>query len=154
MVKSMFGLLIENNMLHPLTRCCRVKANEGKISDSPILTQIFSAYSYRILEKLSSTHHQPCSLTDSFIPFKTISKRIGFYSGNFTVRVSGLSLPGILLLTKAVFSLRVFFSADMTMPPCEQKAANRLSLNRLGLFSSSRYSMAVLGLKGDQNLIC
>ncbi|MBV6817241.1 hypothetical protein KWG64_04705 [Rahnella sp. PD12R] len=148
MVKSMFGLLIENNMLHPLTRCCRVKANEGKASDSPILTKTLSVYSYRFLEKLSSTHHQPCSLTDSFIPFKTTAKRIGFYSGNFTVRVSGLSLSRILL------SLRVLLSVDMTMPPCEQKAAKRLSLNRFGLFSSSRYSMAVLGLKGDQNLIC
>ncbi|MFU2317641.1 hypothetical protein [Rahnella sp. PCH160] len=142
MVKSMFGLLIENNMLHPLTRCCRVKANEGKASDSPLLTQIFSAYSYRFLLKLSSTLQQPCSLTDSFIPFKKTAKRNGFYSGNFTVRVSGLSLSTGL------------FSTDMTMPPCEQKAAKRLSLNRFGLFSSSRYSMAVLGLKGDQNLIC
>lgn len=134
MVKSMFGLVIENNRLHSFTRCCRLKANEGKASDSPIFTQPFSVYSYRFLQMFSSTLQQPCSLTDLLITAKTHAKSIGYYSGNFIVWVSGLSL--------------------LTMPPCEQKAAKRLLPNRFGLFSSSRYSLALLGLKGDQNLIC
>ncbi|PKE30910.1 hypothetical protein CWS43_09510 [Rahnella sp. AA] len=134
MVKSMFGLVIENNKLYSFTRCCRLKANEGKASDSPILSQIFSVFSCRFPLMFSSTKQQPCSLTDSFTFVKTHAKRTGSYSGNSIVRVSGLSL--------------------LTMPPCEQKTAKRLLRNHFGLFSSSRYSLALLGLKGDQNLIC
>jgi len=142
MVKSMFGLVIENNRLHSFTRCCRVKANEGKASDSSLFNVLFSAFSYRSSLKFSSTQQQLCSLTDSLSlktesTFNTSANSTGSYSGKFIVRVSGLSLSTIL-----------------TMPPREKKTAERLLFNHSGLFSSSRYSLASLGLKGDQNLIC
>ena len=134
MVKSLFGLVIENNTSHSFTRCCCLKANEGKASYSPIFNKILSALSCSFPMMFSSTGQQPCSLTDPSHCVKTHAKSIGFSSGNFIVRVSGLSL--------------------LTMPPCEQKTARRLFHNHFGLFSSSRYSLALLGLKGDQNLIC
>jgi hypothetical protein len=63
----------------------------------------------------------------------------GIKTGLNTAWVSGLSL--------------------MAMPPREQtkclkKINERLLFNLFVLFSSSRYSLASLGLKGDQNLIC
>lgn len=137
MVKSMFGLVNENNMLHCLTRCCRLNANEGKTTVSPILTSSFSVYSCRFLQQSSSTPPQPCSLNDPSIVDKNDVNITGFYPGYLILWVSGLSL-----LT------------TLAMPPREQKTTRRLLSNRFGLFSSSRYSLALLGLKGDQNLIC
>lgn len=137
MVKSMFGLVIENNMFYSFTRCCRLNANEGKGTDSPILTPSFSVYSYRFLQKTSSTQLQPCSLTDPSSVDRNDVNITGFYPGYFILWFSGLSL-----LT------------TLTMPPREQKTTRRLLSSPRGLFSSSRYSLALLGLKGDQNLIC
>ena len=139
MVKSLFGLVRVNNRLHSFTRCCRVTANEGKASDSLLFRHAFSAYSYLSSLMFLSTQQQPCSLTDSSSPksgrlFHTGANSIGFNSGNFIVRVSGLSL--------------------LTMPLREKKTARRLFLNQWDRFSSSRYSLASIGLKGDQNLIC
>lgn len=137
MIKSMFGLVNENNMLHCLTRCYRLNANEGKATVSPILTSSFAVYSCRFLQQSSSTQPQPCSLNDPSIVDKNDVNITGFYSGYLILWVSGLSL-----LT------------TLAMPPREQKTTRRLLSNRFGLFSSSRYSLALLGLKGDQNLIC
>ena len=145
MAKSLFGLVRVNNRLHSFTRCCRVTANEGKASDSLLFRHAFSAYSYLSSLMFSSTQQQPCSLTDSSSPksgrlFHTGANSIGFNSGNFIVRVSGLSL--------------LTFSSLLTMPLREKKTARRLFLNQWDRFSSSRYSLASIGLKGDQNLIC
>jgi len=137
MAKSMFGLLIENNTLLSFTRCCRLNANEGQASDSLIFQPLLSAFSCRLLQKISSTQPQPCSLTDPVNVYQNDVNITGFYSGIFIVWVSGLSLLTLL-----------------TMPPREQKTTKRLSVNPFGFFSSSRYSLAPLGLKGDQNLIC
>lgn len=142
MVKSMFGLVMENNTLYSFTRCCRVNAHEGKASDSVLFRTPLSACPSLFLLNFSSTLHQPCSLTDpsslkSGRRLNTQAKSIGFYPDNVIVRVSGLSL-----LIK------------MTMPPREKKIASRFLNNQPGQFSSSRYSLASLGLKGDQNLIC
>jgi hypothetical protein len=57
------------------------------------------------------------------------------------VRVSGLSFSTLI-------------SKRVTMPPREKKTAGRLFYYHSGRFSSSRYSLASIGLKGDQNLIC
>ena len=144
MVKSLFGLVNENNRLHTFTRCCRLNANEGKASDTLLFTTSFSVYSY-LFTKTSPSTQQLCSLTDSSSPksgrlFHTGANSIGFNSGNFIVRVSGLSL--------------LTFSSLLTMPLREKKTARRLFLNQWDRFSSSRYSLASIGLKGDQNLIC
>jgi len=144
MVKSLFGLVNENNRLHTFTRCCRINANEGKASDTLLFTTSFSVYSY-LFTKTSPSTQQPCSLTDSSSPksgrlLNTSAKCTGFNSGNFIVRVSGLSL--------------LTFSSLLTMPLREKKTARRLFLNQWDRFSSSRYSLASIGLKGDQNLIC
>ncbi len=133
MVKSMFGLLIENNTLLSFTRCC-LNANGGKASDSLLFQDLLSGFSYRFSQKISSTQPQPCCLTDRLFVGENDVNITGFYSGRFIVWVSGLSL--------------------LTMPPREQKTTQRVSVNSFRFFSSSRYSLAPLGLKGDQNLIC
>ena len=145
MVKSLFGLVNENNRLHTFTRCCRINANEGKASDTLLFTTSFSVYSY-LFTKTSPSTQQPCSLTDSSSPksgrlLNTSAKCTGFNSGNFIVRGSGLSFSTLI-------------SERVTMPPREKKTAGRLFYYHSGRFSSSRYSLASIGLKGDQNLIC
>ena len=137
MVKSLFGLLTENNMLHAFTRCRRLNANEDKASDSLLYPLLLSAFPCRFLQHFSSTQPLPSSLTDPLTVDENDVNIIGFYSGNFIIWVSGLSLLTIL-----------------AMPPREQKTAKKLPVNLFGFFSSSRYSLASLGLKGDQNLIC
>ncbi|KAB7896954.1 hypothetical protein GA565_13700 [Rouxiella sp. S1S-2] len=129
MVKSMFGLGCKNNALSPTTRCPDLSADEGQNIDSLLSIRVLFN-----LISVSKTSHRPRSLTDLTLSLNEPNSSIGFFTGLLTVMVSGLSF--------------------MTMPPREKKWRSRLVINRLHFISSSRYSLAQLGLKGDQNLIC
>ena len=98
MVKSMFGLVIENNTLYTPTRCCRLKANEGQVSDSLLFHYLAATFPCRFLRKKSSTQPQPCSLTDPLKFYENDANIFHSYFGNFIVWVIGLLLLMILVL--------------------------------------------------------
>lgn len=125
MVKSMFGLGGKNNASTFSTRCPDLSAGEGQTSDS----LLFNDASFKLCS-LSKTSQRPRSLTDLTLSLNEPNSSIGFFTGLLTVMVSGLS--------------------NTTMPPRENKWRTRLINNRHSLFTSSRYSLAQLGLKGDQ----
>ncbi|WP_071988418.1 hypothetical protein [Serratia sp. M24T3] len=125
MVKSMFGLGCKNNASSFSTRCPDLSAGEGQTSDSLLSTDV----SFKFFS-LSKTSQRPRSLTDLKLSLNEPNSSIGFFTGLLTVMVSGLSIS--------------------TMPPRENKWRNRLFDNPGTLFTSSRYSLAQLGLKGDQ----
>lgn len=138
MRKSYFGLSNKKTYLHLSTRCHCLTANEGQDFDSLILTdQTFSTS--LLFRHFSTTQQCLRSLTDPTLTLQPTGYLSGRLTGSIASKVSGLSL--------------------MAMPPREQticlkKIAGRSFINHPTLFSSSRYSLAQLGLKGDQNLIC
>jgi hypothetical protein len=129
MVKSRFGLGCKNKASTNTTCCPDLSADEGQAADSLLSTRYSSSFF-----SFSTTAQLPCSLTDLKLSLNAAYFSCGFSTGLLTVKVSGLSL--------------------MAMPPRENKWSSRLFINLMSLFSSSRYSSAHLGLKGDQNLIC
>lgn len=138
MGKSSFGLGYKNTIFTHSTRYCCLNANEGQNVDSLIFTGNTSSTSF-LSRLFSLTQQHLRSLTDPTLKLKLTGYLTGLSAGLNIVRVSGLSL--------------------MAMPPREQtlslkKVNERWFFNLFILFSSSRYSLALLGLKGDQNLIC
>lgn len=134
MVKSRFGLGFENKDSLSITRCFSSKTNEDKASDPHFSTN--SSYYSRITApiNLSLKLQQSRPLTD---PISSLQ-----YSGILTRKCSSIS------------SFQISHLLLMVMPSCEQKIYSRASHLSVYPFSSSRYSLAQLGLKGDQNLIC
>jgi len=142
MRKSYFGLSFKKTYLHLLTRCHCLKANEGQNIDSLLFTDK-TASTPLLFRDFLTTQQRLRSLTDPTLTLQPTGYFSGRLTGSIAYKVSGLSL--------------------MAMPPREQtlclkKIAGRLLINHQSnhptLFSSSRYSLAQLGLKGDQNLIC
>ncbi len=134
MGKSSFGLGYKNTIFIHFTRYCCLTANEGQNVDSLIFTGKTSSTSF--LSQLFPLTQQPLrSLTDPTLKLQLTGYLLAVTAGCNTAWVSGLSL--------------------MAMPPREQtlrlkKITTSLFINLFGLFSSSRYSLALLGLKGDQ----
>lgn len=138
MGKSFFGLGYKNTLFTPFTRYCCLTDNEGQNFDSLIFTGKASSTSF-LSRPFSLTQQHLRSLTDPTLKLKPTGYLLATSAGLNTVGVSGLSL--------------------MAMPPREQtlrlkKIYVRLFFMLRIVFSSSRYSLALLGLKGDQNLIC
>jgi len=138
MGKSFLGLGYKNRLFTPSTRYCCLNANEGQNVDSLIFTGKTSSTSF-LSRLFPLTQQHLRSLTDPTLKLKKTGYLLVISAGFNTAWVSGLSL--------------------MAMPPREQtlslqKINTRLFFNLHIVFSSSRYSLALLGLKGDQNLIC
>jgi hypothetical protein len=121
----MYGRGYINNASSFSNRCPDLSAGEGQTSDSLLSTDVSTA-----LFLLITTSLRPRSLTDPTFSLNEPNTLFGFFTGLLTVMVSGLSLT--------------------TKPPRENKLSNGLQHNLGCLFTSSRYSLAPLGLQGDQ----
>ncbi|WAT02235.1 hypothetical protein [Rouxiella chamberiensis] len=136
MVKSMLGLGCKNKALMCLMRPSDFlyqptiyRSNLSAARSRQKGSYILSSFTFKRFS-LFIPSQQPRSLTDLTHSLNQPDSVIGFFTGLLTVMVSGLSF--------------------MTMPPREKKRAARLINNLSTLVSSLRYSLAQLGLKGDQ----